>query len=180
MTLLNPVLSVENLVYIGYAGDPSSAVRVTRKRRVDRKKQHSDQNVFQCFVFGPKEAGKSSLLDSFVGRPFYEDYTPTTEERYTVNMVDQPGGTKKSLILREMPEDAIENLLVNKEALGACDMAVSVHDSSKEASWIRATELLVQVASHGESNGYEVPCLIVAAKDDLELYPKAIEAFVGI
>ncbi|GKD02868.1 hypothetical protein Tco_1177842, partial [Tanacetum coccineum] len=36
------------------------------------------------------------------------------------------------------------------------------------------------VASHGESNGYEVPCLIVAAKDDLELYPKAIEAFVGI
>ncbi|GJX56910.1 mitochondrial Rho GTPase 1-like protein [Tanacetum coccineum] len=138
MTLLNPVLSVENLVYIGYAGDPSSAVRVTRKRRVDRKKQHSDQNVFRCFVFGPKEAGKSSLLDSFVGRPFYEDYTPTTEERYTVNMVDQPGGTKKTLILREIPEDAIEKLLVNKEALGACDMAVFVHDSSKEASWIRA------------------------------------------
>ncbi|GJU61507.1 mitochondrial Rho GTPase 1-like protein [Tanacetum coccineum] len=151
MTLLNPVLSVENLVYIGYAVDPSSAVRVTRKRRVDRKKQHSDQNVFRCFVFGPKKAGKSSLLDSFVGRPFYEDYTPTTEERYTVP------GTKKTLILREIPEDAIEKLLVNKEALGACDMAVFVHESSKEASWIRATELLVQVASHGESNGYEVP-----------------------
>ncbi|GKB79912.1 mitochondrial Rho GTPase 1-like protein [Tanacetum coccineum] len=113
MTLLNPVLSVENLVYIGYAGDPSSAVRVTRKRRVDRKKQHSDRNVFQCFVFGPKEAGKSSLLDSFVGRPFSQVYTPTTEERYTVNMVDQPGGTKKTLILREIPEDAIEKLWVN-------------------------------------------------------------------
>ncbi|GJR98921.1 mitochondrial Rho GTPase 1-like protein, partial [Tanacetum coccineum] len=180
MTLLNPVLSVENLVYIGYAGDPSSAVRVTRKRRVDRKKQHSDRNVFQCFVFGPKEAGKSSLLDSFVGRPFSEVYTPTTEERYTVNMVDQPEGTKKTLILREIPEDAIEKLLVNKEALGACDMAVFVHDSSKEASWIRATELLVQVASHGESNGYEVPCLIVAAKDDLEPYPNAIEALTGV
>ncbi|GJZ65335.1 mitochondrial Rho GTPase 1-like protein [Tanacetum coccineum] len=107
MTLLNPVLSVENLVYVGYAA-----------------------------IIIAVEVGKSSLLDSFVGRPFYEDYTPTTEERYTVNMVDQPGGTKKSLILREMPEDAIENLLVNKEALGACDMAVSVHDSSKEASWM--------------------------------------------
>ncbi|GKD65521.1 mitochondrial Rho GTPase 1-like protein, partial [Tanacetum coccineum] len=124
MTLLNPVLSVENLVYIGYAGDPSSAVRVTRKRRVDRKKQHSDRNVF-------------------------------TEEQYTVNMVDQPGGTKKSLILREIPEDAIEKLLVNKEALGA-------------------------FASHGESSGYEVPCLIVAAKDDLEPYPNAIEALTGV
>ncbi|KAL8246661.1 hypothetical protein R6Q59_007877 [Mikania micrantha] len=68
MTVLDPVLSVENLIYIGYAGDPSSALRVTRKRRVDRKKQNSDRNVFQCFVFGPKEAGKSSLLHSFVGR----------------------------------------------------------------------------------------------------------------
>lgn len=74
MTLLDPALSVENLIYIGYAGDPSSAVRVTRRRRVDRKKQHSDRNVFQCFVFGPKEAGKSSLLNSFVGRYFTEIY----------------------------------------------------------------------------------------------------------
>ncbi|GJU61505.1 mitochondrial Rho GTPase 1-like protein [Tanacetum coccineum] len=205
MTLLNPILTVQNLVYIGYAGDPSSAVRVTRKRRADRKKQHSDRNFFQCFVFGPKEAGKSSLLDSFVGRPFSQVYTPTTEERYTVNMVDQPGGTKKTLILKEIPEDAIEKLLVKKEALGACDlcryqirtlksitipsnfealgacdMAVFVHDISKEASWIRATELLVQVASHGESNGYEVPCLIVAAKDDLELFPNAIGALPGV
>ncbi|GJS11594.1 mitochondrial Rho GTPase 1-like protein [Tanacetum coccineum] len=140
--------TVENLVYIGYAGDPSSARRESP--------------------------------DSFVGRPFSQVYTPTTEERYTVNMVDQPGGTKKTLILKEIPEDAIEKLLVKKEALGTCDVAVFVHDSSKEASWIRATELLVQVASHGESNGYEVPCLIVAAKDDLEPYPNAVEALTGV
>ncbi|KAK9062265.1 hypothetical protein SSX86_019451 [Deinandra increscens subsp. villosa] len=175
MTVIDPVLSVENLIYIGYAGDPSSAVRVTRKRRVDRKKQSSDRNVFQCYVFGPKEAGKSSLLHSFVGRQFSEAYTPTTEERYTVNTVDQPDGTKKTLILREIPEDAIEKLLINKDALAACDVAVFVHDSSNGSSWIRSTELLVQVASHGESNGYEVPCLIVAAKDDLEPYPTAIQ-----
>ncbi|XP_024975229.1 mitochondrial Rho GTPase 1-like [Cynara cardunculus var. scolymus] len=175
MTLLDPVLSVENLIYIGYAGDPSSAVRVTRRRRVDRKKQHSDRNVFQCFVFGPKEAGKSSLLHSFVGRQFSEVYTPTTEERYTVNIVDQPGGTKKTLILREIPEDAIGNFLSHKDALAMCDIAVFVHDSSNESSWLRATELLVQVASQGESTGYEVPCLIVAAKDDLDPYPTAIQ-----
>ncbi|KAJ9541166.1 hypothetical protein OSB04_027672 [Centaurea solstitialis] len=175
MTLLDPVLSVENLIYIGYAGDPSSAVRVTRRRRIDRKKQQSDRNVFQCFVFGPKEAGKSSLLHAFVGRPFSEAHTPTTEERYTVNVVDQPGGAKKTLILREIPEDAIANFLTHKDALASCDIAVFVHDSSSESSWKRATELLVQVASHGESSGYEVPCLIVAAKDDLDPYPTAIQ-----
>lgn len=68
MTLLDPARSVENLIYIGYPGDPSSAIRVTRKRRIDRKKQQSERTVFQCFVFGPKKAGKSALLNSFLGR----------------------------------------------------------------------------------------------------------------
>lgn len=68
MTLLNPASTMENLIYIGYPGDVSSTIRVTRKRRLDRKKQQSERNVFQCFVFGPKRAGKSALLDSFLGR----------------------------------------------------------------------------------------------------------------
>ena len=68
MTLLDPSRAVENLIYIGYQGDPSTAVRLTRKRRLDRKKQLSERNVFQCFVFGPKQAGKTALLNSFIGR----------------------------------------------------------------------------------------------------------------
>jgi len=47
--------------------------------------------------------------------------------------------------------------------------------SSDENSWKKATELLVQVASHGENSGYEVPCLIVSAKDDLDPYPLAVQ-----
>lgn len=68
MALLDPALTVENLMYIGYPGDPSSAVRVTRRRRIDRKNQQSERNVFKRFVFGPKNAGKSALLNSFLGR----------------------------------------------------------------------------------------------------------------
>lgn len=68
MTLLDPSWSMENLIYIGYPGDPLSAFRVTRRRRLDRKKQQTDRNVFQCFVFGPNKAGKSALLNSFLGR----------------------------------------------------------------------------------------------------------------
>lgn len=71
MTVLDPIRSVENLIYCGYAGDPSSNIRITRRRRLDRKKQQSERNVFQCFVFGPKKAGKSALLNSFIGRCFF-------------------------------------------------------------------------------------------------------------
>lgn len=35
--------------------------------------------------------------------------------------------------------------------------------------------MLVDVASQGEATGYEVPCLIVAAKDDLESYLTEIQ-----
>ncbi|XP_009625701.1 mitochondrial Rho GTPase 1 [Nicotiana tomentosiformis] len=174
MTLLDPIYSVENLIYIGYAGEPSSAIRITRRRRLDRKKQQSDRNVYQCFVFGPKEAGKSAILNSFIGRPFPEEYESTTADQYGVNIVDL-GGTKKTLVLREIPEDGVKKLLSSKDALADCDIALFVHDSSCEASWKRAADLLVDVASHGEATGHEVPCLIVAAKDDLDPYLTEIQ-----
>ncbi|CAN0914275.1 Mitochondrial Rho GTPase 1 [Linum grandiflorum] len=174
MTLLDPSRAVENLIYIGYQGDPSAAVRLTRKRRLDRKKQLSERNVFQCFVFGPKKAGKTALLNSFIGSSYTDGYASTTEEKLAVNAVNLTGGTKKTLVLREIPEDEVKSLLSKKESLASCDIAVFVYDSSDEASWKRTTQLLVDVAGHGEDTGYEVPCLIVAAKDDLNSFPMAI------
>lgn len=37
-------------------------------------------------------------------------------------------GCKKTLVLREVPEDGVKKMLVNKESLAACDIAVFVHD----------------------------------------------------
>lgn len=68
MTLLDPAKSLANLLYIGYTGDIALAFHVTRRRRLDRRRQESQRNVFLCYVFGPKSAGKSALLNSFTGR----------------------------------------------------------------------------------------------------------------
>jgi hypothetical protein len=68
MTLLDPTNSYANLAYVGYPGEFSSAFTVTRRRRVDRKKQHTQRNIFQCYVFGARGSGKTSLLQSFIGR----------------------------------------------------------------------------------------------------------------
>lgn len=54
-------------------------------------------------------------------------------------------------------------------------MRLLLASSSNESSWVRATKLLVEIASHGESTGYEIPFVIVAAKDDLDSYPTAIQ-----
>ncbi|BFG43174.1 hypothetical protein CerSpe_294480 [Prunus speciosa] len=180
MTLIDPKKSMANLIYIGYTGAPASALHVTRRRSVDRKKQKTERNVFHCFVFGPKNAGKTALLNSFIGRPFSKSDATTTGERFAVNVVNQVGGNKKTLVLREIPEDEVKTFLSKKTFLAACDVAVFVHDSSSEHSWKRSRELLVEVAKQGEESGYGVPCLLIAAKDDLDPYPMAVRDSLGI
>ncbi|KAH0856197.1 hypothetical protein HID58_084458 [Brassica napus] len=159
MTLLEPARSVENLIYIGFQGDPSSAIRFTRKRLLDRKKKQCERKVVQCFVFGPNSAGKSALLNCFLGRSYADNTESTTDKRYA--------SAKKTLVMREIPADGAQVIFSSKESLAACDIAIFVYDSSDESSWKRASELLVEVANHGEATGYEVPCLMVSAKDDI-------------
>ncbi|XP_042390744.1 mitochondrial Rho GTPase 1-like isoform X1 [Zingiber officinale] len=175
MTLQDPKASLANLMYLGYTGDFASAFHITRKRRLDRKKKQTRRNVFQCFVFGPKNAGKTALLKSFIGRKFSEKYSPTKSFRFATNVVDLRNGTKRTLVMREVPEQEVKNLLSNKESLAACDIAAFVYDSSDENNWKKARELLEQVASHGENTGFEVPCLVIAAKDDLDPYSLSVE-----
>ncbi|OMO58971.1 EF hand associated, type-1 [Corchorus capsularis] len=163
------IRTVENLIYIGYPNDPLSATRVTRRRSVDRKKKQSGRNVFQCFVFAPRRSGKSALINSFLGKPFSDSYFPTTDEKYDVNFVEHLGGIKKTLVLREIPEDGVSKVLFRKDSLAACDIAIFVYDSSDESSWKTTAELLKDVA------GYEIPCLIVALKSDLDQIPMLIE-----
>ncbi|KAF7818316.1 mitochondrial Rho GTPase 2-like isoform X1 [Senna tora] len=180
MTLLDPPCSLANLIYIGYSGNPAAALRVTRRRSVDRKKQTTERNVFQCYVFGSKNAGKSTLLYSFLKRPFSDNYTPTTVEQYAANVVELIGGTKKTLVLREIPEDEVKKFLSNRDCLAACDVAVFVYDSSDEHSWKRSRQLLEEVSRQGELTGYKVPCLLIAAKDDLTPYPRAVQDSVKV
>ncbi|CAN1246880.1 Mitochondrial Rho GTPase 2 [Linum grandiflorum] len=46
----------------------SCPLRVTRRKSVDRKKHTTERSVFNCFVLGPESAGKSSILNAFLGR----------------------------------------------------------------------------------------------------------------
>ncbi|XP_028789287.1 mitochondrial Rho GTPase 2-like isoform X1 [Neltuma alba] len=180
MTLLDPRSCLANLIYIGYSGNPAAALRVTRRRSVDRKKQKTERNVFQCYVFGSKNAGKSTLLYSFLRRPFSDKYTPTTVGQYAANSVELIGGTRKTLILCEIPEDEVKKFLSNRDCLAACDVAVFVYDGSDEHSWKRARELLEEVSRQGELTGHRVPCLLIAAKDDLTPYPRAVQDSVKV
>ncbi|KAF5180161.1 Mitochondrial rho gtpase [Thalictrum thalictroides] len=131
--LLEPARSLENLIYVNYPGNLAPALHITMRRQVDRKKQQSERNVYQCFVFGPKKPGKSALLYSFLGRQFTKTYA--SDSFLAANVVVYPDGTMKTLILGELPEDKIPAPLSCKESLAGCDLAVFVHDSSNELNY---------------------------------------------
>ncbi|KAF6139956.1 hypothetical protein GIB67_023052 [Kingdonia uniflora] len=173
-TLLEPSKSLANLIYIGYRKDPASAFHITKRKGFDCKKEGFQRNVFQCFVFGLKNVGKSELLNAFLGRPFLGSYSSTIKERFAVKCVDYVLGTRKTLVLREIPEDEVRYLVSDKESLAACDVAIFIYDSS-EKSWNKATDLLIEVASHAKDSGLKVPILIVTAKDNLDLCGTALK-----
>lgn len=68
MTLLDPVKSLSYFIYLNYPGDVSTAFQISRRRRIDRKKQCTQRNVTNCFMFGPDMAGKTTLLRASIGR----------------------------------------------------------------------------------------------------------------
>uniref|UniRef100_A0A7N0ZXL9 Mitochondrial Rho GTPase n=1 Tax=Kalanchoe fedtschenkoi TaxID=63787 RepID=A0A7N0ZXL9_KALFE len=180
MTHLKPALSSANLIYIGLGDQSASAFRVTKSRSSDRKKKQSNRSVFRCLVFGPQNAGKSALLDSFIKRPFSMKAATTNCERYAVNIVENSLGVKKTLILQEIPEERAQNISSRTELLAACDVAIFMYDSSKELSWKKTTELLLEVARTAEETGHCFPCLLVAAKEDLGTYPTAVHDIAKI
>uniref|UniRef100_A0A0D9V7P4 Miro domain-containing protein n=1 Tax=Leersia perrieri TaxID=77586 RepID=A0A0D9V7P4_9ORYZ len=174
MTLLHPSNSFANLIYVGYSGNFGSAFTTMRKRRVDRKKQQTQRNVFHCYVIGSEGAGKTAFLQSFVKRQPY-DALPVNGERFAANIVKLADGTRKTLVMQEITEGDIESLLSDRESLAPCDVALFVYDSCDEFSWQRTKDLLVKVVAHGKTTGFEVPCLIVAAKDDLDRSSLALQ-----
>ena len=50
----------------------------------------------------------------------------------------------------------------------------SIFSSSDEYSWKKSIDLLEKVVRQGEHTGYKVPCLLIAAKDDLTPFPRAL------
>ncbi|VDD96185.1 unnamed protein product [Enterobius vermicularis] len=70
-TFLDVAYSLEFLAYLGFHmrhEDQLDAVKVTRDKRVDYAEKFTARSVFQCHVVGPKNAGKTAFIQSFIGR----------------------------------------------------------------------------------------------------------------
>jgi mitochondrial Rho GTPase 1 len=94
-TLLDHKTTLAYLAYLGYSDEPrTGALQITRARKIDRRKGKVTRNVFLCYVCGAAGSGKTSLLRAFAGKPFRENYEPTSKVLSVVNSVDIDGSEK--------------------------------------------------------------------------------------
>lgn len=61
-TLLDHRTTLKYLAYLGFEGDTRTALKITKPKKVDRKKGKIQRNVFSCYVFGAPGSGKVVCL----------------------------------------------------------------------------------------------------------------------
>lgn len=164
-TFLEPKTTIEYLAYLGFEPSGSkesitSAIKITKSRKRRRRLGRVERNVVMCYILGAPGAGKSSLLDAFLNRPFEPLHRPTIKPRRAVNSVELPGGKQVYLILEELGE-LEPAILENQTRLDACDLICYTYDSSDPDSFPHIVELR-------EKYPYldEMPCIYTALKAD--------------
>ncbi|KAL2044826.1 hypothetical protein N7G274_002601 [Stereocaulon virgatum] len=167
-TFFAPKTTLSYLAYLGY--DPpdhniTSALQLTKPRRRTRGRKRvakTERNVVLAYVLGAPGSGKSSLLDSFLSRPFSPTYHPTIKPRTAVNSVELTGGKQCTLIFEEFGE-LEPAILENAAKLDAADIIVYTYDSSDPDSFAYIPSLRSQ---HAQLD--TMPSLYVALKADMD------------
>lgn len=167
-TFLDYKTTTEYLVYLGFEKDARLALQITKSRRQRRRNGKLyrapvfDRKVFNCFVIGKAKGGKSSLLESFLGRSFSETYAPTIKPRIAVNSLELKGSKQYYLILQEFGEQE-PAIIENSAKMKECDVLCLMYDSSDPESFSRLFSLINEHA-----HLQELPMIFVASKADLD------------
>ncbi|KAK3186275.1 ERMES complex Ca(2+)-binding regulatory GTPase gem1 [Lecanicillium sp. MT-2017a] len=144
-TFIEPKTTIEYLAYLGFEPHNAkesltSALKITKSRKRRRRPGKVERNVVLCYLIGAPGAGKSSLLDAFLNRPFDSLYRPTIKPRRTVNSVELPGGKQVYMIFEELGELELA-ILENQSKLDACDLVCYAYDSSDPDSFSHIVDM---------------------------------------
>lgn len=167
-TFLDYKTTTEYLAYLGFEKDAKLALQITKSRKKRRRNGKfyralvTDRKVFNCFVVGKPNSGKSSLLESFLGRSFTDVYSPTIRPRIAVNSLELKGGKQYYLILQELGEQE-PAILENRLKMRECDVLCLIYDSSDPESFSYLVDIISKY-KHLE----ELPVVFVALKADLD------------
>lgn len=166
MTLIDLPKTLEYFAYLGYNilenDTQTSAVQITRERRLDLAKRQSNRTVYMCHVIGSKGSGKTSICRAIIADDMNRlaDKDFLEGSNYCVNTV-QIYGQDKHLVLRDINLNQVLDPLQPHEV--NCDVACLVYDVNNSSSFEFIARIFIKY--YAES---KIPVVIAAAKWDLE------------
>lgn len=163
LTHENVSKTLEFLVYSGYLYEHdnlTSAICVTRDKRLDIDKRQTSRNVFKCHVFGPKGSGKTSFLQGLLNRSLHYLKTLNCENlpSTAINVVPICG-QDKYIVLKEIQGD-VNHLNFS------CDVICLMYDVSNPSSFEHIAKIFLQFLS----TCWIPICIIGCKADHLPVY----------
>lgn len=165
MTFTDVNKTLEYLAYLGFNihenESQTTAIHVTREKRLDLAKRQSSRSVYICHVIGAKGCGKTSLCRGLI----FDDMKNITQKdlkgsnQYCINTV-QVYGQEKYLILRDINVRQVLDPLQPSEV--HCDVACLVYDVNNPKSFEYVAKVYIKY--YAES---KIPVLIVGNKADM-------------
>eukprot|EP00741_Cyanophora_paradoxa_P001033 tig00000455_g995.t1 len=162
----NPSEALHYIQHLAFPENPRECVRVVRggRRKGDaRRGRRAPRTVFNCFVLGVEQTGKSSFINALIARPYKPAHVPTKQRKIACQMTTVTDVTDEevrvTIIMHEFPFSEREGLLASEE-MNVADLAcICFHDS---ASFQRAVDM-------SEKLPPRVPRIFVQTKRDAML-----------
>jgi len=165
-SLLDPEKCCQLLAHLGYdyytphLPHKAAPLAETKDRKADLAKRQTNKTVYSCLVVGPRDAGKTTFCQRFLGKTIEETATIATDEKpkSLVNSVIVYG-QQKYLVMMDADVLAASDGLNSTQT--NCDVICLVYDASNSRSFEYCARIYLRYFSTTQ-----VPVLVVANKSD--------------
>lgn len=144
--------------------------QVKEEKKVAGKKRSSAYlKMFTVVVFGEARTGKSSLIRTFLGETFTDDYEPTVEDFYSKQILYNDKNYQVDIIDTCGSENfpAMRRVDIQK-----ADAILLVYSLDNPRSFERLEQLREEIF---QERGHNLPVMVVANKSDAVLDGHALE-----
>lgn len=155
-TLDAPEDAMLTFLYLGYPEPAAGAFKVTKSRKRDKYAKTVSRDVINVAVLGSDGTLKTDVVRGVADLSATGQYSPSVCAAATLELE----GEKKTLVMRDVPEEEMEKLFASKASLEKIDIMCLAFDVSSDDSYEKAR--LIWQTLESKKPAVRMPVVFVA------------------